>query len=292
MAGMYGTIKPADIDIDNDVEIFYHYRPSLNSDDTNFANFQKLEPAKSVLIPCHVNNDTNIVPISGLFNLKLPMDKFGKKGIYTIYIRPKEIKATINDVGVLAAYQDVRGVVFNADVLPDFKASNTLVGYRIEYTDNSQKTGDFKIITSNNLSEAISYKLNSTHDKGTKYRFTMGGNLIFCTVTPSSASTFKPNDAPSIGYSGQEVIIVNTKFNPVMLEIEMVEHDDETITYMLEGNQLIDKDRALVTTFNERGEIYHQSEFGTYKDEYGNPLYEFKKQKDNIDFNQNMENLE
>lgn len=292
MAGMYGTIKPADIDIDNDVEIFYHYRPSLNSDDTNFANFQKLEPAKSVLIPCHVNNDTNIVPISGLFNLKLPMDKFGKKGIYTIYIRPKEIKATINDVGVLAAYQDVRGVVFNADVLPDFKASNTLVGYRIEYTDNSQKTGDFKIITSNNLSEAISYKLNSTHDKGTKYRFTMGGNLIFCTVTPSLASTFKPNDAPSIGYSGQEVIIVNTKFNPVMLEIEMVEHDDETITYMLEGNQLIDKDRALVTTFNERGEIYHQSEFGTYKDEYGNPLYEFKKQKDNIDFNQNMENLE
>lgn len=292
MAGMYGTIKPADIDIDNDVEIFYHYRPSLNSDDTNFANFQKLEPAKSVLIPCHVNDETNIVPISGLFNLKLPMDKFGKKGIYTIYIRPKEIKTTISDVGVLAAYQDVRGVVFKADTLPNFKTSNSLVGYRIEYTDNNQKTGDFKIITSNNLSEAISYKLNSTHDKGTKYRFTMGGNLIFCTVTPSLASTFKPNDAPSIGYSGQEVIIVNTKFNPVMLEIEMVEHDDETITYMLEGNQLIDKDRALVTTFNDRGEIYHQSEFGTYKDEYGNPLYEFKKQKDNIDFNQNMENLE
>lgn len=292
MAGMYGTIKPADIDIDNDVEIFYHYRPSLNSDDTNFANFQKLEPAKSVLMPCHVNDETNIVPISGLFNLKLPMDKFGKKGIYTIYIRPKEIKTTISDVGVLAAYQDVRGVVFNVDALPNFKTSNSLVGYRIEYTDNNQKTGDFKIITSNNLSEAISYKLNSTHDKGTKYRFTMGGNLIFCTVTPSLASTFKPNDAPSIGYGGQEVIIVNTKFNPVMLEIEMVEHDDETITYMLEGNQLIDKDRALVTTFNDRGEIYHQSEFGTYKDEYGNPLYEFKKQKDNIDFNQNMENLE
>lgn len=292
MAGMYGTIKPADIDIDNDVEIFYHYRPSLNSDDTNFANFQKLEPAKSVLLPCHANNDDSIVPISGLFNLKLPMDKFGKKGIYTIYIRPKEIKATINDVGVLAAYQDVRGVVFNTDVLPNFKASNSLVGYRIEYTNNAQKTGDFTIITSNNLSEAISYKLESTHDKGTKYRFTMGGNLIFCTVTPSLASTFKPNDAPPIGYSGQEVIIVNTKFNPVMLEIEMVEHDDETITYMLEGNQLIDKDRALVTTFNNRGEIYHQSEFGTYKDEYGNPLYEFKKQRDNIDFNQNMENLE
>ena len=61
---------------------------------------------------------------------------------------------------------------------------------------------------------------------------------------------------------------------------------------MLEGNQLVDKDRALISTFNSNGEIYHQAEYGTYKDEYGNPLYEFKKQRDNIDFNQNLENLE
>ena len=73
-----------------------------------------------------------------------------------------------------------------------------------------------------------------------------------------------------------------------MLELEMVEHDAETLSYMLEGNQLIDKDNALITTFNPRGEIYHQSEYGAYKDTYGNPLYEFKKVKDNIDFNQKV----
>ena len=77
-----------------------------------------------------------------------------------------------------------------------------------------------------------------------------------------------------------------------MIELELVEHDADTITYMLEGDQLIDKDRALVTTFNERGEIYHQSEFGAYKDNYGNPLYEFKKHRDNIDFNLSLDNLE
>ena len=151
---------------------------------------------------------------------------------------------------------------------------------------------DFKIITSSNTVEPISYNLNNSYEKGTKYRYTNGGYQIFCTVTPSLAPTFKPNNLPLLGNSGETVKLVNTKFNPIMIELELVEHDDETISYMLEGNQLIDKDNALVTTFNDNGEIYHQSEYGVYKDSYGNPLYEFKKTRDNIDFNQNLDNLE
>lgn len=290
MSGMYGTVKPADIDIDKDVEIFYYYRPSFNSEETDFKNFKELP--SSILNQCSTG-ETNI-KLSGLFNLKLPLDTFNKKGIYTIYIRPKEIEVKISDVGNLAAFSDVRGIVFNSGgELSDFNVANSLVGYRIEFLGtNGDKTGDFKIITSSNLSEPISYVLNNTSDKGTRYRYTMGGKQIFCTVTPSLAPTFKPNDLPSLGSSGQNVKIVNTKFNPVMIELELVEHDDETITYMLEGNQLIDKDKALITTFNNQGEIYHQSEYGAYKDDYGNPLFEFKKVKDNIDFNQSLDNLE
>ena len=289
MSGMYGTIKPADIDIINDVEIFYSYRPSYNEDDTNFNGFKTLP--SSILTSCTTESN---ISISGLFNLKLPLNEFSKKGIYTIYIRPKEIKTTISDVGVLAAYSDVRGVIFNANGdLANYSTNNALVGFRIEYLDeNGKKTGNFKIITSSNRAEATNYMLNSTSDKSTKYRFTMGGNLLFCTVTPSLAPTFKPNDLPLLGSSGQEIIVTNTKFNPIMLELEMVEHDDETISYMLEGNQLVDKDNAIITTFNDKGEIYHQSEYGTYKDEYGNPLYEFKKELNNIDFTQDLTNFD
>lgn len=289
MSGVYGTIKPADINIGNDVEIFYQYRPSFNSDDVNFKNFKSLD-ANTVLQYCKTDD---AMDISGLFNLKLPLNTFNQKGIYTIYIRPKEIPLTISDIGTLAAFPDVRGVVFNSNgVLDLFKASNSLNGYRIEYMDGNGKTGYFTIITSSNLASPIPSVLNNTYEKGTKYRYNMGGSELFCTVTPSLATTFKPNDAPFIGYSGQSVRLVNTKFNPVMIELQLVEHDDETITYMLEGNQLIDKDNALITTFNDRGEIYHQSEYGAYKDSYGNPLYEFKKNRDNIDFNQSLENLE
>lgn len=288
MSGMYGTVKPADIDIDNDVEIMYHYRPSFSSDDTNFNGFKSLP--SSVLSLC--NSDETSTAISGLFNLKLPLDKFGKKGIYTIYIRPKEIEIKIADVGHLAAFSDIRGVVFNTNDIPNLSTNNALVGYRIEYLNNGKKTGDFKIITSSNLAEPIVYSVGNTYGKNVNYRFVNSGKQIFCTVTPSLAPTFKPTSLPLIGSAGETVKLVNTKFNPVMLEIEMVEHDAETISYMLEGNQLIDKDKALITTFNKKGEIYHQSEFGAYKDDYGNPLYEFKIERENIDFNQKIENLE
>jgi hypothetical protein len=292
MSGMYGTVKPADINIDEDVEIFYHYRPSLNSDDTDFNFFKTLNT--SVLSECKTGDNGDIT-ISGLFNLKLPLDKFNKKGVYTIYIRPKEHDVTIADVGTLLAFSDVRGVVFNVGGTMPSKSnsSNSLVGYRIEYLDdNGKKTGDFTIITSNNLSDVVSNVVTNASEKSVRYRYSTTGRQIFCTVTPSLSTTYKPNTVPYIGESGKRVKLVNTKFNPVMIELDMVEHDAETLSYMMEGNQLIDKDNALITTYNDKGEIYHQSEYGYYKDEYGNPLYEFKKKKDNIDFNQSLTNLE
>lgn len=292
MSGMYGTVKPADINIEKDVEIFYYYKPSFNSEDVDFKNFKSLP--STLLKPCSAG-DNGELNISGLFNLKLPLDIFSKKGIYTIYIRPKEIDAKIVDVGTLAAFPDVRGIVFNTGgSLSGMDSNDSLTGYRVEYFDaNGQKNGNFKIITSSNRAELIRGVINNSYGVSSNgYRFLTSGQQLFCTVTPSLSPTFNPNNLPYIGSSGEDVKIVNTKFNPVMIELELVEHDDETISYMLEGNQLIDKDSSLITTFNKNGEIYHQSEFGAYKDSYGNPLYEFKKNRDNIDFNQSLDNLE
>ena len=67
---------------------------------------------------------------------------------------------------------------------------------------------------------------------------------------------------PYIGSNGQQVKLINTKFNPIMLEVELVEHDAETISTMLEGDQLRNLDAGLITTFNSNGEIYHQASYG------------------------------
>ena len=46
------------------------------------------------------------------------------------------------------------------------------------------------------------------------------------------------------------------------MEIEMTEHDIESIATMLEGDQIRNLDKALITTFNSDGGLYNQSAYG------------------------------
>ena len=116
-------------------------------------------------------------------------------------------------------------------------------------------------------------------------------SLIFVTLSPSSAPTFKDNALPYIGKPTQKILLVNTFFEPIQIDIEMTTHNADTISFMLENSQLRDLDNGLVTTFNDKNEIYHQSEHYTLKDQYtGEPVYEVKEnKKDNIDFSQTLD---
>lgn len=288
--GTYGTKKPAFITSD-DVDIFYFYRPTRSTDSSDFSNgFQTLD--STLLSNAKYEDETlgivNTLP--GMYNLRLPVDKFGKPGIYTVYIKPKELVTTISDVGVLTAYPNIRGVILNSDNINATNAgifsNGGLVGYRIDYYDeNGQQLDMYRLITSNNRCEPVSQNFNDVTASGIKYRFNNSSNLIFCTVTPSSSTSFNPNDLPSLGTKGQTVKLVNTKFNPISLEIEMVEHEIDDVVTMLEGDQIRNLDNALITTFNEDGEIYHQAEYGNIVDTVKGTHTDFKFKKDstNID---------
>lgn len=286
--GTYGTIKPSIITY-KDVDIFYHYRPTRNSDNIDFYEFKKLDSKLLTDINC----DGELLP--GMYNLRLPLNVFNQKGFYTIYIKPKEITCKISDVSILASYPDIRGIVINTnDIDTEYESlfvNGALVGYRIEYFDNDKRQDYYRIITSSNKCEPINYNLNDTYSKGVKYRYNDTSDLLFLTVTPSSSTSFKSNALPFIGKTNQEIRLINTKFNPVVLEIEMVEHDIETVSTMLEGSQLRNLNSGIITTYNKEGEIYHQSEYGTKKDSYnGSPLYDYRKNRsDSIDFTQSSE---
>ena len=141
--GTYGIVRPADITPD-DVEIFYHFSPSRDS--IGNTTLQKLDP-NEVLIK--VNNPNRVQSgisgfevFGGMYTLKLPTDKFGTKGFYTIVIKPIEIRTRIVDVGVLSAYPDTKGIVFDISSIPTEFANrfenNGLVGYRIEYLNTTK----------------------------------------------------------------------------------------------------------------------------------------------------------
>lgn len=284
MNGTYGTIKPANIDIANDVQIFYNYKPNRSYD--NDKTFQEL-PVSNLLNAYSGEG----VSIDGLYNLKLPLSLFGKKGIYTIYIKPKEMTKTIYTTGVLVDYPDIRGVIFQTnDFTENLTKNNGLAGYRIDYDSDGEVYS--RIITSSNLCDVV-----PTNGQ-TKYRLydnygdagSSNGRLIFCTVTPSSSASFTPNSLPSIGVAGETVKVVNTKFNPVMFEIEMVDHDAETLSYMIEGEQVRNLENGTFTIYNHDKEIYRQYETYTVKTQLGRPLYDIKAKKDVIDPSQNYDN--
>ena len=216
---------------------------------------------------------------------------------YTVYIKPKEIEAVITDIGNLTAFPNVRGIVLdtaqisNSSIRSKARTNNELVGYRIVYLDENGRRQDYyRIITSSNKCEPVIQAPNSSSDKSYTYRYEDSSSLIFVTVSPSSAPTFKSNATPYIGKPTQKILLVNTLFEPIQIDIEMTTHDADTISYMLENSQLRDLDNGLVTTFNDENEIYHQSEHFTLKDQYtGAPVYEVKENKTNsIDFSQTI----
>jgi len=302
--GVYGTTVPSRI-TSSDVEIFYSYHETRNSDSVENAVFKKLPSSilSDVIYDGETGTTDNI--LEGLYNLKLPLQYFNKPGFYTVYIKPREIPAIISDVSTLSEFDNVRGIVLDsrANVDSNIKnidnelsnkitTNNSLVGYRIIYlNDNGEREDYFRLVTSNNRCEPIIETSNDTSNKSYTYRYNESSTLSFLTLTPSSAPSFKPNAEPFIGKPTQRILLVNTLFEPVMLDIEMTEHDLNTMAYMIEGSQLRDLDNGLVTTFDDNNQIYHQSEHYTIKDAAtGKPVYEVKKNRDtSIDFSQTIQ---
>ena len=297
--GTYGTIRPADVSPE-DVEIILNYTPSRDETD-NFILTKS--NATSILRPYFNNNDTggnpNIEILGGLYNLRLPSDQFNKIGIYTLMVRPAQIRTRILDCGVLSALPNVKGLVIDLNDVPtQFRnkfVNQGLVGFRIEYlnSDGTKVPNFFRLITSSFFCEPVVQNLTNTSQKAIRYRYTDNNtNLIFCTVSPSSSPTNKPNATPYIGQPDQDIIITNTFFNPITLDIEIAEHDFSTLAIALFGNQTKSMDDGIYTLYDTQNNIYRQYNLYEIRDQFNELLYEVRQDRgNNIDFSKNFTNI-
>jgi hypothetical protein len=297
--GTYGTIRPADVSPE-DVEIILNYTPSR--DETENFTLTTLD-APSVLRPYFNNNNTggnaNIEILGGLYNLKLPADQFNKIGIYTLYIRPAQIRTTITDCGVLSALPNVKGIVIDINNVPskfvNKFVNQGLVGFRVEYlnSDGTKIPNFFRIITSSFYCEPVIQNVTNTLQKAIRYRYTDSPtNLIFCTLSPSSAPTNKPSATPYIGQPNQTVIIQNTFFNPISMEIEIAQNDIETLAIALYGNQTKSIEDGIYTIYDTNNNIYKQYNLYEIRNQFNELLYEVRQDRgDNIDFTKNFNNI-
>ena len=302
--GNYGIKRPADVSPE-DVEIIYHYQP--NRDITTNFTLGKLSSSQ-VLRPYLHNNNTAINGnnnagteiLGGLYNLTLPSTVFSSKGIYTVYIRPVEIRTKILDCGILAALPNVKGIVIDINQVPvayrNRFTNNGLVGYRVEYLNKPQSAGGsgtkipnfFRVVTSSFYCERVPNDQSSPNKVSPRYVYTDSPTgLIFCTVSPSSAPTNQPNAIPFIGSANQDIIVTNTYFNPVVLDIEMVDHDFETLAIGLYGNQTKSIDDGVYTLYDLSGQnnIYKQYNLFEIRDNFDENLFEVRQDRGNqIDF--------
>ena len=297
--GTYGTIRPSDVSPE-DVEIILNYTPSRDVTD-NFV-LKKLN-ALNILKPYFNNSDTggnaNIEILGGLYNLKLPADEFNQIGIYTLYVRPAQIRTTITDCGVLSALPNVKGIVINMDNVPsEFKnkfVAQGLVGFRVEYLndDGTKIPNFFRVVTSNFFCEPVLQNLTNTAQKAIRYRYVDGiTNLMFCTLTPSSSPTNKPNATPFIGQPNQNIIFTNTFFNPITIDIEIVEHDISTLALALYGNQTKSMQDGIYTIYDSNNNIYKQYNLFDIRDQFNSLLYEVREDRgNNIDYSKNFTNI-
>jgi len=297
--GTYGTIRPSDVS-PQDVEIIMNYTPSRDATDEFVLT--KLD-AQTVLRPYFANTETGgnagVEVLGGLYNLTLPAEQFNALGIYTMYIRPAEIRTQITDCGVLTALPNVKGIVIDlSNVPPQYLnkfVPQGLVGFRVEYlnADGSKIPNFFRIITSSFYCEPVVTNEVNTTQKAIRYRYVDGNsNLLFCTVSPSSSPTNKPNATPFIGQPGQSIIITNTFFNPITVEVEMVEYDISSLAIALYGNQTKSIDDGIYTIYDSDNNIYRQYNLYEIRDQFNALLYEVRQSRgENIDFSKNFTNI-
>jgi hypothetical protein len=294
--GTYGTIRPADVSPE-DVEIILNYTPSR---DVTEDFVLKTLDAPSILRPYFNNSQTGgnagVEVLGGLYNLTLPAEEFNAVGIYTLMIRPAQIRTSITDCGVLSALPNVKGIIIDITNVPSQYRNKFvpqgLIGFRIEYlnADGSKIPNFFRIVTSSFYCEPVVVNQTNTSQKAIRYRYVDGAsNLIFLTVSPSSSPTNRPNATPYIGQPGQSIIISNTFFNPTTIEIDMVEYDVSSLAIALYGNQTKSIEDGVYTIYDSQNNIYKQYNLYEIRDQFNELLYEVRQDRGaNIDYTKNF----
>jgi len=292
--GTYGTVRPADVSVD-DIEMYYTYIPTR---ETNPDTVFKLN-ASEFLTYNYLPDEDQIVGneniLEGLYNMQLPAAIFNQLGIYTIYLRPKVDYTVILDCSVLSSLPSIKGIVIDMYSIPEkYRANGALQGFKIEYIndDGTKLRNVTRYVVTANKVVPVSTNVGTTSQRAIRYRYDDSGTLLFIQLTPSSATDVKPNIQPFIGNPGQTILLSNTNFSPIAVEVDLVKNTLDTIANYVAGEQIKDVDNGILTYFDENRNITKQFDLYEIKDDVGDvSLYEVKEERETIDETQNFDNV-
>jgi hypothetical protein len=284
--GVYGNKKLADITF-NDCDIFYCYGANREIlGDTQFVH----------LFNSITNNEfRKLTGADGGYKLRLPASVFNQLGFYLVLIKPKSFETTIVDCSFVVTNTDQELQISKKGiVIPklQFQGTGSLIGYQIEYFDDSgNKINNFhRIVTSSDL-VSVSSNSSSSSPSAISYVLDPNGTQLFLTLTPDEVSLISNEQKPDLGKAGQKIIISNTFFDPVMMEIEMVDQTIKTLSYGIFGNAVRDFSNGVLSIFDETGNLYKEYLLITRKSQFNQANLDIKEEKVNINLNQNFFNI-
>lgn len=284
--GNYGNVRLSSCDY-NDVDILYSYSPNRETlGDTQF---------KPLFNSVTNNEFRKMLGGDGGYKLRLPASIFNKLGFYLLLIRPKVFQTQIIDCSFVITNNDQEIQISKKGiVIPklQFQSTGSLVGYQIEYFDNNGvKINNFhRIITSSDL-VSVNTSNNTTNASSTTYVLDPNGNQLFITLTPDEASLITSEISSDLGRAGQQILLSNTFFDPVMIEVEMVDQNIKTLSYALYGQSTRDLETGVYSIFDEAGNLYKQYNLLTRKKVFTNGNIDIKEERSNIDRSQSFFNI-
>ena len=198
----------------------------------------------------------------------------------------------IVDCSVLSALPTVKGIVLDINTLDSsLRANNALQGYMIEYinADGTKLRNVSRYVVTSNKVSPVSENVGNTSQKAIRYRFDDAGTLMFLQLTPSSASDVKPNATPFIGNIGQIILISNTYFSPLVIEVSLVENTIDTLAQVIAGEQIKDVDNGILTYYDKNRVITKQFNLYEIKTDISTQsLFEVKEKRTTIDNSQDF----
>lgn len=281
--GFYGNVKLSDIS-ESDIDIFYSYSSGRDV----LGDTQMIPLYDSIT----TNEFRKMLGVDGSYKLRLPAAVFNRLGFYLILIRPKSFETTIVDCSyVITNDNNEIQISKKGIVIPklQFQSTGSLIGYQIEYfDDNGVKIRNLhRIVTSSEL-VSVSSNTNNSNPSSVSYVLDPNGSNLFLTLTPDEVSLITKEQKPDLGKAGQKIIVSNTFFDPVMIEIEMVDQNIKTLGYGIFGNVVRDTGTGIFSIFDNENNLFKQYNLLTRKSQFNNAILDVKEERTNINLNQNF----
>lgn len=178
----------------------------------------------------------------GLILVNLNGEEFRNTGKYIVYVKPRKLMFNVESIS-----DNILRVRTDETELDAYQDKNYFAGWNIQLlTPEGEKLGDQRII------------IGSSHSTG-RYLFKISPSL-------------------SEDKSNVRAEVWSNVFIPVVVDLDIVEHNALTLSYASYGKKEVNTNTGLCVIYDHLGNVYKRFSYGTYSDETTNgDIIEYRK---------------